>query len=890
MKKVSKSILTILALVSSSFALTGCFDDSTSTKPSTSASVVAKSDKKDDSTKKDDTTKKDTTTADTTKPDTSTTDTTTGGNTGDSTSATKVGSVYLDFDDSQGSVTADKEFGNVGDTITLTVTPLTGYKVKEVKANNTVLTGPTYSFTLLEGSNFVSVTFEADAPVVTTHNIVAPTSNDFEIVDLNATTANAGDTITFKVNVLNTNKELEFVKANGEELTATNDVYSFTMPDKDVTITVSLKEKETVTYSLSLTKDKDVLKEGDGASLFTVVLSDENVTATDWEFDTSDLANIGNISELPDDHPSKAGNTRFFTPTNAGTGTLKVSCKVNETTVSKSFKITVEADYTKYTEIATASDFINLIEKGGTITEKYYLSANIDLGGRTVNGRALESHFNGVLDGRGHCVKNFVVSNTSTSETNKANGLFYTVGGTVRNIHLIGTIADQGFSGLLCKELSGASALIENCIFEATNTYQATDWTWDRNGVIASVIQNGATVNNIVTKLDAGTTGATCFPFFAYTWSADVTINNAYTNIAHDEQYENYKPFFPQGGDDYSNYKSVNVVYTPFDSTLKSAYTSLDEDIWVLEDNKMPTLKHSGDDFVTLQPEVSATASKTTLSLKDGENETTITASIKNTDATPTYTATVNPEDVIDVTNNNDGTFKVEAKKAGTATITVKATVDGKEYSASEITITVKSADAPTYDIPEGAFEIKDAATFKQVFNGGGEYTATSFYLSADIDLTSETSLTNNGMAGEFSKIFEGQGHTIKVSYNWGLFNILGSTAEIRNVNIETDQPSEANRGAICHTNNGTIENVNVKMTLVDGKATNTFAGMCYTNAGTIKNCNVDFNVNVASNSIKSYSVTDGGTFENCTYTVNGSWDGYASAVVATTGTTLKSE
>lgn len=38
-----------------------------------------------------------------------------------------------------------------------------------------------------------------------------------------------------------------------------------------------------------------------------------------------------------------------------------------------------------------------------------------------------------------------------------------------------------------------------------------------------------------------------------------------------------------------------NINHTPFDSTLASAYTTLDSSIWTLEDNKMPVLAHDSE-------------------------------------------------------------------------------------------------------------------------------------------------------------------------------------------------------------------------------------------------------------------------------------------------------
>lgn len=887
MKKTNKRFLPTIAVLASAFLLTGCdFFSSASTAPKpsdtpsqTTASTAPKSDSPSASTSKPEESKP--------KPSESKPSDVKPSESKPSTPSTPVikkGTVSLSFDSEKGNVIPSVTEGNVGTEVTLTITCAEGFEIDAVKANGTTLTGPDYSFALIEGENSVEVTFKAIVPEVREYSITAATDENYEIKELSKAKAEKDAIITFKVEVKNEAKEIESVKANETECTLQDDVYSFTMPEADVTLTVILKDKEIQEeYALSLEKEGD-LKEGDGAKMITVNITPDAV-ATDWVFDVSGLNGIGVVTPLPDDHPSKKDNVRFFTPVNAGKGTLKVSCKVGETLLEKSFEIQVEADYTKYKEIKTASDFISLIEKTGTITDKYYLSSNIDLGGRIVNGREKDNHFNGVLDGRGHTVKNFEVKNSSDKEPDKASGLFWMVGGTVRNLHLSGTISDHGFSGLLAKEISGDQALVEDCLFEAKNTYLTTDWTWGRNGVIASTLQTNATIRNVVTNLDENETGATCLPFFAYSWNK-ATMQNCYTNIAHDEQYENYIPFSPDGTYSFADFVHENIKHTPFDSTKKDAFATLNEDIWTLEDDKMPVLKHESDAFVMLEPEVKASISKTSLFLKDGEKEATITVSLENTDKEAVYEAVVSDTEIISVTKQEDGSFKVTALKEGTATIQIKATIEGKEYLADLITVTVKGLDAPEYEIPEGAFEIKDVATFKQVFTGGGEFCGRDFYLSSDIDMTGET-LPNNGVAGDFVKTFEGQGHTIKASYNWGMFNIVSGT--IRNVTLITDSPSEANHGAICHTLNGTMENVHVKMSVVEGRAESVFAGVCYINNGAIKNSTVDFTINTPCNTIHSFAVANGsGTYENCTYTVDGSWDGKDNAVIANDGTTLQ--
>lgn len=899
----------------------------------------------------------------------------TGGNTGGGITSSpttqapevKKGTVVLSFDNNQGTVTADKTNGDVGQTVTLTITPNEGYEIDLVKANDKVLSGTTYSFKLVEGENNVEVTFKAKAvePEVE-YNITYAASEDYDVKELSATKAKKGQTVTFKVEVKNENKELDEVKANGTVLTANDGVYSFVMGEADAVIEVTLKDKAVepeveynITYTasedytvtnlatkatkgtkvtfnivindenkelssikandvdctleedgsysfimpegdvaiaitlqtkvnlnLSITSDKQSYKEGDGAAVLQATFGDDQVEGATYVWDGTDAKDIGVVNPFADDE-----SKQYFTPTNVGKGTVKVTATVDGKEYKASLNITVEADYTKYTEIKTADAMVELLNKKDAINGKYCLGANIDLGGMQVNGRANNSIFVGTIDGRGYTLSNFVVKNDSSLETDKATGLFWQYQGVLRNIHIKGTIDSAGFSGLLAKEVCGPQAKITDCLFEAKNVQTGVDWTWARNGVIASTLQNEAKVENVVTNLDA--TDAMCLPFFAYSWTGTQVMKNAYTNIAHDTQNENYKPFNPNGGD-ISAQVMENINHTPFDSTLASAYTTLDSSIWTLEDNKMPVLAHDSEAPEKLEAMLTASADTTSLSMKeDGTKTATITTSLKySTETLSDYSYTLDPSDasVISVTNNNDGTFGITAVAAGEATVSVSAKLGDKTLTAEAITFTVQSADAPKYEIPDGAFEIKDIATFKTVFDKGAAYTTRNFYLSNDIDLTGDELTTTQmmWMAGEFSGIFEGQGHTITGDISWDMFNIIAANGVVRNVNIKTSNPVEANRGPLAHTNKGTISNVHIDMTVVEKRATNTFAGMFFSNEGKVEDSSVAFHVNTASNTIKSFSSIGSGTYTNCTYTVDGTWDGAQNAVVATDGTTKK--
>lgn len=817
----------------------------------------------------------------------------TGGNTGGGTTSSpttqvpevKKGTVVLSFDNNQGTVTADKTNGDVGQTVTLTITPNEGYEIDSVKANDKVLSGTTYSFKLVEGENNVEVTFKAKAvePEVE-YNITYTASEDYTVTNL-ATKATKGTKVTFNIAVNDENKELSSIKANDVDCTLEEDgSYSFVMPEGDVAIAITLQTK--VNLNLSITSDKQSYKEGDGAAVLQATFGDDQVEGATYVWDGTDAKDVGVVNPFADDD-----SKQYFTPTNVGKGTVKVTATVNGKEYKASLNITVEADYTKYIEIKTADAMIELLNKKDTVNGKYCLGANIDLGGMQVNGRANNSTFVGTIDGRGYTLSNFVVKNDSSLETDKATGLFWQYQGVLRNIHIKGTIDTAGFSGLLAKEVSGPQTRITDCLFEAKNVQTGVDWTWARNGVIASTLQNEAKVENVVTNLDA--TDAMCLPFFAYSWTETQVMKNAYTNIAHDTQSENYKPFNPEGRD-ISAQVMENINHTPFDSTLASVYTTLDSSIWTLEDNKMPVLAHDSEAPVKLEAMLTASADTTSLSMKeDGTKTATITTSLKySTETLSDYSYTLDPSDasVISVTNNNDGTFGITAVAAGEATVSVSAKLGDKTLTAEAITFTVKSADAPKYEIPDDAFEIKDVATFKTVFDKGAAYSTRNFYLSSDIDLTGDelTTAKMMWMAGEFSGIFEGQGHTITGDINWDMFNIIAASGVVRNVNIKTSNPIEANRGPLAHTNKGTISNVHIDMTVVDERATNTFAGMFFSNEGKVEDSSVAFHVNTASNTIKSFSNIGSGTYTNCTYTVDGTWDGAQNAVVATDGTTKK--
>ena len=90
---------------------------------------------------------------------------------------TKRGTVTIVYDKTKGTVTPSKNGGNVGEVITLTIVPIDGYMIDEVRLNGSPLPAP-YSFLLPEGDNVVEVTFK-EVPII---DPVDPEKETFDVI------------------------------------------------------------------------------------------------------------------------------------------------------------------------------------------------------------------------------------------------------------------------------------------------------------------------------------------------------------------------------------------------------------------------------------------------------------------------------------------------------------------------------------------------------------------------------------------------------------------------------------------------------------------------------------------------------------------------------------
>ena len=174
-----------------------------------------------------------------------------------------------------GTVTASRLTADKDEVITLTVTPDSGYKVKSVEVNGTVVTpvDGVYSFTMPGKNVTVTAEFEADSSV-TTYDITVTNGT------ANPAKATAGTTVTLTANAPESGKQFKEWQVSPAvtfaDGTSKNDsTAKITMPAGNVTATAVYEDIPTVTYQITVlatqngtvTADKQTAAEGDKVTL-----------------------------------------------------------------------------------------------------------------------------------------------------------------------------------------------------------------------------------------------------------------------------------------------------------------------------------------------------------------------------------------------------------------------------------------------------------------------------------------------------------------------------------------------------------------------------------------------------------------------------------------------
>lgn len=145
-----------------------------------------------------------------------------------------------------GTITSDKTSALNGETITLTVTPSNGYKLKNIIGVNTTKIDDTiYTFIMPNEDVTINAEFEKISKIITINN-----TNNGTISSSN-TNAITGETITLTVTPANGYRLKNIIGVNATKINDTT--YTFLMPNEDATINAEFEliyEENTITKTL----------------------------------------------------------------------------------------------------------------------------------------------------------------------------------------------------------------------------------------------------------------------------------------------------------------------------------------------------------------------------------------------------------------------------------------------------------------------------------------------------------------------------------------------------------------------------------------------------------------------------------------------------------------
>ena len=178
-------------------------------------------------------------------------------------------------------VTADKATAAEGQTVTLTVTPASGYGLKAMTISNggDITAGANSTFTFVMPDEDIAV----DAEFAQKYTVATVTDGNGTVTADNAN-AFAGDTVTLTVTP-NTNYALDTLivtDGNGDPVTVTNN--TFTMPDSAVTVTANFYETYKIWIGNVQVTEKnkaDIL--GDGSVVYEGNQTEGTLTLTNAE-------------------------------------------------------------------------------------------------------------------------------------------------------------------------------------------------------------------------------------------------------------------------------------------------------------------------------------------------------------------------------------------------------------------------------------------------------------------------------------------------------------------------------------------------------------------------------------------------------------------------------
>lgn len=358
--------------------------------------------------------------------------------------------------------------------------------------------------------------------------------------------------------------------------------------------------KDTITFTVTASSEPSV--EINVSSKIVTINTELTLQADVYNPKGKELTYEWSISNGKGTLVNAASANATFTGNKVGDEKVTLKVYVGQTPLETSINLYISDDYTNgYTAISTADEFKEKVlnnQATGTVSNKFYLANDIDLGGLKFNGNNIQITFSGVLDGRGHTLSNYeIIGNKATSNYYENTALFKTVSGTIRNLHVSVKTNQEGVgwgSSILANELSGE---VSNCLIEYENAYnQGIDGWFPFNGAICGILkETGKVINDVVNVTGEGQGGVmaiAAYPAGGVTETGETkaeqvfTVNGVYTNQT---SAATFGSSWEWGGP-ITIAKNV-VSNLVFSSANASTYTTLNDNVWDLQDNVMPTLK-----------------------------------------------------------------------------------------------------------------------------------------------------------------------------------------------------------------------------------------------------------------------------------------------------------
>ena len=466
-----------------------------------------------------------------------------------------------------------------------------------MKKNNIIYAG---ILMVLSALSITSIVLSSVALSNRGDNVSSSDKQDKDGITINisgAQTVEVDASINLAIEVLNDNDRLGYSISSSDETVAT----------VSSTGTVTGIKAGTVTITVTSRKDDKIKKN------YTITVIDSTIPTLKIEsnsksmklsdYTTTFKANLKNPSgfDVKYEWSSKYGKGTFvsngkesqtYRPFVEGPEIIVLDAYVGPYHLHEEMPFLIASNITgSWMAIETKDDFLNLVKGSSDMKLNYYLTSDIDLGGEVINSSGLGevATFLGTLDGQGHKVSNFSIAGAGS-------GLFKKLGknSAVRNLALECELGEDGYgwgTGVLAS--STDAAFVENCSITVNHTYDnglksdANGW-FAFNGVIAG--SGSATITDCIINVLGEK--ATIYADFAYPAEGQglagynapsIKINGLYTNstVVGGQQWDWGLAVMDQSG---------YVTGLDFATASKDSY-KLNDVIWNVENNQMPTLK-----------------------------------------------------------------------------------------------------------------------------------------------------------------------------------------------------------------------------------------------------------------------------------------------------------